>query len=578
MPLTSALYSSLSGIQNTEARINVLASNVSNADKPGYTRKELETDYISVNGLSTPLRSSIETVNYNEYLLDSLVKDSSIAAYNDITSDFLNQYSQAQGTIDGNSSVSAFASDLSVALDRLTVTPEDSSLKNLAVSEADRLAVELRRLSDTLQGYRLQADQEIERTISQVNLIIETIDDLNVTIKETSTLGQTTANLEDERRNELEKLSLLLDIDYFVNNENELQIYVSGRPLLDSRARPIEYQGTTLLDKNTLYPASFNPIDLDGFDLTPFLRSGELGGYIAIRDEFMVEEQAKLDEYAVVLIREMNRLTNSGASVPPPAQMLGEVEGLTAGTPLGATGTIRVATSDQNGIIQNAATINLAAIPDVGSLIAAINGALGPDVTASLNAQGQLLLTANNADEGIVINQQTSDLLPNNDSFSMRFGLNNFFDGDGADNIMVSQYLIDNPESLATSQLDDTVGAGDAGVFIGDSSLTAQMNNAFKTNYSFAAAGNFSAQTETLNNYIDKIIGDTAYRANNAELNRDITTSLMQQTKNSIENISGVNIDEEMANLIDLEAKYEAAATMIATIQELFDALLAAVR
>jgi flagellar hook-associated protein FlgK len=33
-----------------------------------------------------------------------------------------------------------------------------------------------------------------------------------------------------------------------------------------------------------------------------------------------------------------------------------------------------------------------------------------------------------------------------------------------------------------------------------------------------------------------------------------------------------------MANLIDLEAKYEASATMIATIQELFDTLIAAVR
>ena len=83
------------------------------------------------------------------------------------------------------------------------------------------------------------------------------------------------------------------------------------------------------------------------------------------------------------------------------------------------------------------------------------------------------------------------------------------------------------------------------------------MVNALSDDYSFTAAGNFGAQTESINNYADKFIGDIALRAGNARANSDVTTKLMEQTKTTIQNISAVNIDEEMANLIDLEAKYE---------------------
>ena len=104
------------------------------------------------------------------------------------------------------------------------------------------------------------------------------------------------------------------------------------------------------------------------------------------------------------------------------------------------------------------------------------------------------------------------------------------------------------------------------------------MHDAFTSAYSFAAAGNFAAQSDSLTNYIDNLISDVAYRASNAETTASIAQSLMDQTKSTLENMSGVNIDEEMANLIDLEAKYEASATMIKTLQDMFDTLLGAVR
>ena len=45
-----------------------------------------------------------------------------------------------------------------------------------------------------------------------------------------------------------------------------------------------------------------------------------------------------------------------------------------------------------------------------------------------------------------------------------------------------------------------------------------------------------------------------------------------------ISNESGVNIDEEMTLLLQLEKSYEASARLIATVNEMFDTLLQSVR
>ena len=580
MAVTSALHTTLSGLQNTESRINVLSDNISNADKAGYTRKEIENSYISVNGQTVPLRGTIETVNFNPYLFESLIEDTSGASFNTVVFDYLFDYTAELGSIDGDNSLSSFVNNLSTALDRLTVTPEDASLKSAVVSAADRLAVELNRKTAAVQDFRLQADQNIQSVVDQINGAVARIDDINATIVQSEVYGVSTANLEDDRRSELETLSSLIDINYFINNNNEVQLYTGGRPLLDSTAHTIEYVANTNLDKDSLYPGGFNAIDLDGFDITTVVNTGEIGALVQLRDETLVEEQAKLDEFADVLIRELNTLLNTGASIPGRAEILGEFQGITGATPLGATGSIRIATTDTNGIVQNFADIPLAGLLTITDLTNAINTALGPDVTASVAApNGVLSLVANNAGEGLALNQLNSDITATGQNFSTFFGLNNFFDGTDAGDITISDYLVANGATLATSQLESgALAIGDPGVNPGDSSLATVLNDAFTTDFNYNAAGNFAAQSETLNNYISNFISDAALRTTNAEANRDIAIALTEQTKTTLQNISSVNVDEELANLIDLEAKYEASATMIATIQELFDTLLQAVR
>ncbi len=580
MALTSALHTSFAGIRNTEAKIYTTSSNVTNADKPGYTRKEIETNYLSVNGQTVAFSTSLETVDYNLYLFENLIEDTTIASLHDTISTYMTQYSAQLGTTNGDNSLASFADNFATNLAKLSATPEDASLKSNVIDAAEILARELNRVSDSVQEYRLQVDSKIERSVTEVNNSLQKIADINEMIIEANVAGQSTANLEDDRRVELEKVAAFIDIDYFENNDGEIQIYTNGRPLLDSRAHTIAYAANTNLDKTTLYPAGFGAIDLDGFDLTPVISSGKIGGLIDLRDTLLVSEQAKFDEFSSVMITEVNRVSNQGASFPARTALLGDVVGVAAGDALAATGNFRIATLDAGGVVQNTADFNMAGYATVGDMIADINAILGPDVTASIAApDGRFQIVANNAGEGVSMNELTSDVGPNNLGASHYFGLNNIFDGTGADDVVVSQYLLNNPEFLSSGTL--TSGAlaiGDVGVAPGDSSTVNNLRDALTANFTFNAAGNFATQTESIDKYIDKIISDAAFSAKNAADKVKISQSLMNETKSTLENLSGVNIDEEMAHLIDLEAKYEASATMLATIQELFDTLLSAVR
>lgn len=580
MSLTSALYTSFYGLRNTEAALSVTSANVTNADKPGYTRKEYAVDYVTTNIGTVPIGGTIQSVVLDPYLLADIIEDTSKGQRSAILAAYLSDYVDRLGSPLGGNTLSGSLDELLASFDEIATTPEDSALKTKAVADAENVAFQLRELSESVQDLRARADKDIEAAVVEVNESLEKLQRLNEAITVAGVTGQSTADLEDERRVELEKLAENIDIDYFINSDNKLQIYAGARPLLDSNPHFLSYTSATAIDSTVTYPGGFSAITANGMDITPLIQGGEIGALIELRDVSLVQEQAKLDEMATALMNQLNGLLNQGAALPPRPEMIGDVTGLAAGDAFTGTGSVRIATTDQNGVVQNFSDFNLAGYATIGDVVADINATLGPDVTASITADGELQIVANNAGEGISINELDSAVNPDGDGFSAYFGLNGLFDGTGAEDIQVSAYLKENAEYLAASRLSDDVALaiGDIGVNVGDGSLAKELNEAFTASYSFSAAGNFVAQTESINKYADKIMADIASRASNAASAAENTVALLERSKNNLLNLTGVNIDEEMAHIVDLEAKYDSAATLIGTIQEMFDELIAAVR
>lgn len=574
MSLTFALGMTARGLQATENRMTVTSQNITNADKAGYTRKTVNERYITTNAGTSPVFASIQgTVDL--YLSKTIINDVSNVGMTQIVSEYLDLYNKNMGSTDGASTVASYMNDLYSNLQILSTSPETGANKAFVVSLAQNLANGLRNISNDIQNQRLQADQKIEETVATINTTLKQIDELNERIAGSKDdAGK--AEYVDQRLYLMEQLARDIDIQYFFDSSGRAQIYTQGgQALVTTSARTISYSATTNMNSTVLYPGGFAPITLNGVDITTTLSSGSLGGLIKLRDQTLVEEQQKFDEFANTMMFNMNSVLNTGTSLPPRPTMTGFTSGLTAATAFSGTGVVRVGVVDMDGITVNYTDINLGGMTSINDVLTALNGVA--NISASLNGSGQLVISSTLPNSGVAMNQMTSSVGALNQNFSHYFGMNNLFEGTGAESIDVSTYLQGDNDYLAAGVF--TGGAaGTRGVARGDGSVADALADLLNSNVSFNAAGNFSAQSNTLTRYMQSIISNAANRAQLAENESATAETVYGKTKDYLLNKTGVNLDEETAKMVELQTKYQASASVIATIKTMFDALLAAVR
>lgn len=584
MSLGFALDVTMRGLLNTSSRVQLVSQNITNADKPGYTRKEGTSTFVTTNGGSVPVRLNVSGTG-DRFLTQSMVTDVSSVGRNRTINEFLDLYAKKLGTTDGSTTMSGYLNDMYGALQQLSTTPETMANKTEVMQIASNLSDSMRNLSLNIQTQRLEAEKKIGETVNNINNIVTQIDELNKQIASAQGNDAQVAELEDERNYQIQKLSEDIGIQYYYNSQNQVQIYTDGgQALLISSPRPISYTQTSVVNGATTYPTGFNPILLDGVDQTTLLQTGKLSGLIHIRDTALVNEQEKLDQFANVMSFEMNRAMNRGSSLPPPPTLTGSEVGFAGATAFSGTGTFRVAVINPQGIVQSAATINLVGMTTVNDLVTALNGVA--NIAASLNSSGQLVISSTLANTGVSLNEMNSNIGALNQGVSHFFGMNNLFEGagastgtsNGAETVTVKDFYRNNPDYIPVGALDVTAGVGGYGVTRGDGTISMAMSQIIKTNVSFNAAGNFGAQSNTMHNYIQAIMADGSNQARLAEQEADTSQLTFEQTKAVFDGKAGVNIDEETTKLIALENNYQANARMIATIRDMFRELLDAIR
>ncbi len=580
MALSAGLDMAIRGMMTTALKTTISSQNITNADKEGYSRKQLQVQYLTTNEGSTPV-SGVVVGTTDKFMLKALTDDISTYQAKNVVSTSLDYYVTQVGNTDGSNSLSNYLDKLYASLKSLTTTPETAANKSEVVQNADGLAASLRDLSNDIQKLRLSNEQKIADSVNNINEIVARIDTLNEKVAGSALGDASTAEYEDQRNLELQNLAGELDIQYFYTSDNRLQIYTGdGQALLLSEPQKLVYNVTNQVTSTTTYPTDFSPISLNGTDITKTIRSGKLAGYIDLRDNIYVKEQAKLDEFSSVLTTQVNTLLNTGASVPSRDIMEGSLKSLTPATAFSATGTIRVAVTDREGTIVNYSDINLSAMTNIADVMTSLNGI--PGVSASLNSDGQLKITATPSTNGISINPLTSSVTSSTgQSFSSYFGLNDMFIGtDGASDIKVSSYLLSAPEYLSIGVLSSsaTLAAGDRGVTRGDGSVAQSLSDMLNSNVPFNAAGDFASQNNTLQRYAQAFMSSAASKADLSQKDADTSLSVYKTSSDILSSNNGVNVDEETAKLLVYQNQYQAGAQVVKTIQDMLDALIAAIR
>ena len=231
---------------------------------------------------------------------------------------------------------------------------------------------------------------------------------------------------------------------------------------------------------------------------------------------------------------------------------------------------------------QELATVNVASFGTTyGDAITALNDitGLGAFVNFSLDANGALNFTTNPPRSSVDLEVVTDNtqLGTTGVSFGRAFGLAEGQRANAAQDISVLESILSDPNGLALGTFDPTAPVGSQVLSSGDQRGALAFQSIETLQIGFAASGELSGGNATLSQFTARFLGNAgllAQRATNLEADN---SALFEEVQARLSDVTGVNLDEELANLVVFQNAYGAAARILTTVQELFDTLLEAV-
>ena len=618
MSLTQALSTALSGLQVNQASISMVASNVANADTPGYTRKVVNQVSIGA-GSSIGVRVSDIQRQIDLYIQRQLRVENAGASYADTRAQMYSQLQEIYGQPGSDTSLESVYNSFTSALQVLSTSPDDPGARTAVVNSAQLLTQQLNQLSGSIQGQRANAELAIADGVNRANEAMKQIASLNQQIAGSTPGDSATQALQDQRDSYIDQLSQLMDINVMAGDRGQVSIFTSsGTQLVGAQAAQLSFDAVGTITPASqwsanpsqrgvgtimLIPPSGAPVDLIQ---NRSIRSGTIAAYLQMRDQDLVQAQNQLDALAAGMAQALSDKTTAGTAVSPLPQNGFDVDvgGLSQGntvtinytdTATNTPHTITLVRVDDPAALPLANTATATANDSVfginfsggmASVITQINAALTGTGMSASNPSGTTLEilddgAANTVDVNSVSATKTvTGLLGGSAELPL------FTDGSTpftgaitsrgsqvtglAARITVNPSVVADPSSLVAYQ---------SGTAAGDSTrpdfILQQLTGASLTFSPNTGIGTTSAPfVGTLTTYLRQVVsqqGEAASSADNLKQGQDVVLNALQQRFNDA---SGVNVDQEMANLLTLQNSYAANARVMSAVKEMLDALI----
>ena len=146
--------------------------------------------------------------------------------------------------------------------------------------------------------------------------------------------------------------------------------------------------------------------------------------------------------------------------------------------------------------------------------------------------------------------------------------------------IAVRSDIITAPAKISRGAVQWNAALGAAGEYftsVGDNAIVKALAEQMTMTNAFDTAGGLGSGSATFTAHGAAILSRNASLANTNKADLDFQQSLTDSLQLKSDTIRGVNLDEELAQLILFEQAYSAAARILSTIQSMFDALERAV-
>lgn len=611
MGLSSTLSNALSGMTASQRGIDVLSRNVANAGTPGYHRQSLvvqETAY----GTSAQVRTAGLDRAFNEALQKQHLVAVSSTGYHSIRADFLDRLQMHMGMPGDANSLDTLYANFENAFQALATTPNDLTTRSAVINAAQQLVEQLNTLSGAVQEMRRESEYQLSNAVSELNREMTALADINIRILDLSQDETARAALMDERDRLVTSIAEKIDVKVTYRTDGTVALMTeSGIGLLDVVPSQFSFQsgggihatalqsgeGTAGVGRLTLKTPAGLELDVAAQDL---IGGGKIAGLLELRDNTLVNVQHQLDEIAAGLALAMNTVTTQGTEVPAanpgdPSGFSLDLTDIQPGNSVllnysDSTGshTVRLVHSTDGTVLPspNAKGERVIAVDlsDPAAAALALNAALGPEVSFS-NPSGNVLQLVDDGGVNASIGSMTS-FMTATDNQNGGMGLNLFVDArnalytdsvDGVDQKLGFAGRIKvNPAVIADTTL---LVKYDADTSLGDPARAQALLNGLKSmefvsERMTSVADGGVRLSGSVRDLISQTINHTGNVVAKGQSQAATVTLTLESLNTRMQAEYGVNVDEEMARLMQLQNAYAASARVVSTVQELIDSLL----
>ena len=612
MGLSVALSNALSGMRAGQNGLDVLSRNVANAGVPGYHRQSLSViDTLGVN--SSYARNGMVTRAFNESLQQYYTRALSASGFANVRANIVDRLQVVIGKPGTAGSLDSVFGEFQQALSALATSPDNYAVRADTVSKAQILALTLNDLSSQVQTLRRETEAKIATSVDDINQVLSTLEKLNTRLADDTMDPSSRATLMDQRDRLVAQVAELIDVRVDYRTDGTVSLMTrSGVGILDGKASVFEFQSAGAINATS----RLNPdpalsgvgrliirtpagLVLDAVQQN-IIQSGEIGGLIELRDKTLVQAQDQLDEIAASLAQAMSTVETrgTGATAGAATGFAVDIGAIRNGNDLklnyrtgGIERSIRfVRVDDATKLPMDVIDSNgdrVVGIDFAGGAAAVANqiqAVLGPGFAVTNPSGSQLQIV----DDGLAGSTDVTGLAARSTvTATQGAGLalslfvdtgntdfTNALDGQGqklgfAARIAVNQEILDDMTLMVQWTPGGSLGDDDRADFLLERLDTMRFA-------SFDPAS--KAPAYRLSGTISDLITQTVnYQGNVAAhaINDASTQQLTMETLNArLDSEYGVDIDEEMARLMELQNAYAANARVLASVQELLEQLM----
>jgi len=538
----------LRGLQAQKKSLDVTSHNIANANTEGYSRQRAvhsTTDPYTAPGFGMPEGAGqvgtgveIEEINRikDQFVEGQIWEKKQSQSYWNRRSDGLSRIENIFNE-PSDSNLSAAFDKFWQSLEDLSNNPEDSAVRATVKERANTLVDSFHSIDEQLTAYKKSLNGDVKTTVDEINSLGKRISDLNEQIAHIKGTGKNPNDLMDTRDRLIEELNQKVNVRTRKNDRGYINVSIGGMSFVSGDAV------NELKTETVSGSPNEDIIKFAELDKKANINSGELAALIDLRgadgEGIIPDQKEKLDNIANTFANRFNEIHNSGYDLNKDA---GEDFFLSDdGSNINADSIIL------NGTIDN----------DISKIAA---GSLSDNrdvVTVEDNG------TYNGDEYSVTIDKNNSTYTLKNLTTDTTIATNANYTGDS----FTAEGLTFNVEDSGTAFVNNNIGSGDNALNLADTIKSDELDFNNDGNIEGTVMGKYESVISSL--------GVQGQRANQMVENQD---TLVNQLENKRQSISGVSLDEEMANMIKYQQAYNASAKLISNANRMLDSLMGILR